>query len=58
MDTGRGVVLMTLLREAVCGTIRWIDSLAVGKFVLTAGICTIVLHQLLLPLHSVGQNMI
>ena len=58
MDTGRGVVLMTLLRGAIRGTVRGIDILAVGRFVLTAGICTNVLHQHLLPLHSVGENMI
>ena len=58
MYTGRGVVLTTLLREAVRGTVRGIDILVVGRFVLTAGICTNVLHQHLLPLHSVGENMI
>ena len=66
MDTGRGVVLMTLLRGAfrgtgcgtIRGTVRGIDILAVGRSVLTAGICTDVLHQHLLSLHSVGENMI
>ena len=58
VDTGRGVVLTTLLRGAVRGTVRGIDILAVGRFVLTAGICTNVLHQHQLPLHSVGENLI
>ena len=62
VDTGRGVVLTTLLRGAiggtVRGTVRGIDILAVGRFVLTAGIYSNVLHQHLLPLHSVGENMI
>ena len=58
VDTGRGVVHTTLLRGAVHGTVRGIDILAVGRFVLTAGICTNVLHQHLLPLHLVGENMI
>ena len=58
MDTGRGVVLTTLHRGVVRGTVRGIDILAVGRFVLTAGICTDVLHQLLLPVHSIGENMI
>ena len=57
-DTGRGVVLTTLLQGAVLGMVRGIDILAVGRFVLTAGICTNVLHQHLLLLHSVGENMI
>ena len=58
VDIGRVVVLMTLLRGAVRGTVRGIDILAVGRFVLTVGICTNVLHQHLLLLHSVGENMI
>ena len=66
VDTGRGVVPTTLLRGAVRGTaqgtvhrtVREIDILVVGRSVLTAGICTDVLHQHLLPLHSVSENMI
>ena len=58
VDIGRGVVLMTLLRGAICGTKRGVDILVVGRFVLTAGICTNVLHKNLLQLHSVGENMI
>ena len=62
MDTGRGVVLTTVLRGPIRGTdretVRGIDILVVGRYALTAGICTDVLHQHLLPLHSVGENMI
>ena len=58
VDTGRGVMLMTLFRGAIRGTVRGSDVFAVGRFILTAGICTNVLHQHLLPLHSVGENMI
>ena len=58
MDTGRGVVLTTLLRGAVRGMVRGIDILAVGRYALTAEICTDVLHQHLLLLHSVGDDMI
>ena len=40
------------------GTVRGIDILAVGRYALIAGICIDVLHQHILPLHSVGENMI
>ena len=56
--TGRGVDLATLLRGAVRGTVRGIDIPVVGRFLLTMGICTNVLHQHRLTLHSVGENMI
>ena len=46
VDTGRGVVLTTLLRGAVRRMVRGINILAVGRFVLTAEICTDGLHQL------------